>query len=50
MLKVLSGDEPENDALELLERFGDEIADMCADAADRQPSADIVKIDETDLE
>ena len=50
VLNGLSGDEPEDDALELFERFGDEILDICGDAAARQPSADIVTIDEGDLE
>ena len=50
VLKELSGDEPEDDALELFERFGDEIMDICVDAAVRQPSADVVTIDEVDLE
>lgn len=50
VLKELSGDEPEDDALELFERFNDEIADMCAEAATRQPNADVVTIDESDFE
>ena len=50
VLKELSGDEPEDDALELFERFSDEIADMCADAAEQQPKADVVTVDESDLE
>jgi len=50
VLTELSGDEPEADALELFERFGDEIMDICVDAAGRQPSADVVTIDEVDLE
>lgn len=29
VLKELSGDEPDGDALELFERFSDEIADIC---------------------
>jgi hypothetical protein len=50
VLKELSGDEPEDDALELFERFNDEIVDMCADAAARQATADVVTIDESDFE
>ena len=50
VLKELSGDEPEDDALELFERFSDEIAEMCADVAEQQPSANVVTIDEGDLE
>jgi len=50
VLKELSGDEPEDDALELFERFNDEIADMCVEAAIRQPSSNVVTIDEDDLE
>ena len=50
VLKELSGDEPEDDALELFERFSDEILDACAEAAARQPSANVVTIDEGDLE
>jgi hypothetical protein len=50
VLKELSGDEPEDDALEMFERFSDEIADICADAATQRPSANVVVIDEDDLE
>lgn len=50
VLKELSGDEPEDDALELFERFNDEISDMCADAAEQLPSANLVTIDEGDFE
>jgi hypothetical protein len=50
VLKELSGDEPEEDALEMFERFSDEIADAAADAADKQPSANVVIIDASDLE
>ena len=50
VLKELSGDEPEDDALEQFERFSEEIADMCADAAEQQSSADVITIDESDLE
>ena len=35
VLKELSGDEPEENALEMFERFSDEIADAAADAADK---------------
>ena len=53
VLKELSGDEPDepdDDALELFERFSDEIAEMCAEAASRHPNADLVTIDEGNLE
>lgn len=50
VLKELSGDEPENDALELFERFSDEILDACAEAAERRSTADLVVVTETDLE
>jgi hypothetical protein len=50
VLKELSGDEPEDDALEMFERFSDEIADICADAAEERPSANVVVVDEGDLE
>jgi hypothetical protein len=50
VLKELSGDEPEDDALELFERFSDEIIDVCAEAAMKKPSASLVVIDEGDLE
>ncbi|MDO6413555.1 DUF1488 family protein [Sphingomonas sp. BIUV-7] len=50
VLKELSGDEPEDDALEMFERFSDEIADICAEAADERPNASVVIIDENDLE
>lgn len=50
VLKELSGDEPDDDALELFERFNDEIVELCAEAAGRQPNADLVTIDEGDLE
>jgi hypothetical protein len=50
VLKALSGDEPEDDALEIFERFGDEIAEICADAAEQRPSASVITIDEGDLE
>jgi hypothetical protein len=50
LLKELSGDEPEGDALEVFERFNDEIAEMCAEAATRQRSSNVVTIDEGDFE
>ncbi|RZM10770.1 MAG: DUF1488 family protein, partial [Sphingomonas sp.] len=50
VLKELSGDEPEDDALELFERFSDEIVDVCAEAAMKKPSASLIVIDEGDLE
>ena len=50
VLKELSGDEPEDDALEMFERFSDEISEICADAALERPNANVVTIDESDLE
>lgn len=50
VLKELSGDEPEDDALEMFERFSDELVDIYAEAAMERPSADVVIIDEGDLE
>ncbi len=50
VLKELSGDEPEDDALEMFERFSDELADICLEAAAQRPSANVVVIDEGDLE
>lgn len=50
VLKELSGDEPENDALELFERFSDDILDACAEAAERRSTADLVVVTESDLE
>jgi hypothetical protein len=50
VLKELSGDEPENDALEIFERFSDEIVDVCVEAALQKPSANVVIIDEGDLQ
>ena len=50
VLKELSGDDPEHDALEMFERFSDEICDACAEAADQRRTASVVMIDETDLE
>jgi len=50
VLKELSGDEPENDALELFERFSDEIIDVCAEVLARRPVATVVVVEEHDLE
>jgi hypothetical protein len=50
VLKELSGDEPEDDALELFERFSDEILNVCADVLAKRPSATVVILDEDDLE
>jgi hypothetical protein len=50
VLKELSGDEPDTDALEVFERFSDEIIDVCVDAALQRPSATVVVVDEGDLE
>jgi hypothetical protein len=50
VLKELSGDEPEDDALELFERFSDELSDVCVEAAAQQPSASLIVISERDLE
>jgi hypothetical protein len=50
VLKELSGDEPEDDALEMFERFSDEIVDVCIEAALHKPSANVVIIDEGDLQ
>ena len=50
VLQELSGDEPDNDALELFERLSDEILDVCADVADQRPNANVVVIDDDDLE
>ena len=49
VLKELSGDDPENDALEMFERFGDEISDICVEAAGDQGNG-VVTVDENDLE
>ncbi|WP_267397733.1 MULTISPECIES: DUF1488 family protein [unclassified Sphingomonas] len=50
VLKELSGDEPEDDALELFERFSDESVDVCVEACTLRPSASIIVIAEGDLE
>jgi hypothetical protein len=50
VLKELSGDEPDEDALEMFERFGEEIADICVEAALSRPTANVVVIDADDLE
>lgn len=49
VLKELSGDEPEDDAVEMFERFSDEIIDVCEDVAAKRPGSTIV-VDEDDLE
>ena len=50
VLTELSGDEPEDDALEVFERFSDEIADFCVEMANQKPSAKLVVLDKGDLE
>lgn len=50
VLKELSGDEPEEDALELFERFSDEILDVCAELAMKLTGSNVVIVDENDLE
>lgn len=50
VLKELGGDEPDGDALEIFERFSDEIADICADPAEKRPSASVIFVDADDLE
>lgn len=50
LLKELSGDEPEDDALELFERFSDEIIEACAGAAAKRPAATSFIVNEDDLE
>ena len=50
VLTELSGDEPEDDALEIFERFSDEIADFCLELASQRPSAKLVVLDQGDLE
>jgi len=50
VLREVSGDEPDNDALELFERFSDEILDICADLAELQPAATVITVKESDLE
>jgi hypothetical protein len=49
VLVELSGDEPEDDALELFERFSDEIVGVCVEAAAQQPSASLIVITASDL-
>lgn len=46
VLKELSGDEPEDDALELFERFSGEISEVM----EKRPAATVVVVDEDDLE
>jgi hypothetical protein len=50
VLKEFSGDEPEDDALELFERFSDEILDVCADVLEKRPAATVIVVEEADLE
>jgi len=50
VLREVSGDEPDNDALELFERFSDEILDICADIAALRPTASLITVTESDLE
>lgn len=50
VLKELSGDEPEDDALELFDRYGDEIVEVCADVLEKRPAATVIVVDEDDLE
>lgn len=50
LLKELSGDEPEGDALDLFERFSDEIVEVCADVATKRPATTVFIVDEDDLE
>jgi hypothetical protein len=50
VLREVSGDEPDNDALELFERFSDEIFDICADLAELRPTANLITVTKSDLE
>jgi hypothetical protein len=50
VLKELSGDEPEDDAVELFERFSDEIIDICVDMATKGPATGVIVVTEADLE
>lgn len=50
VLREFSGDEPDNDALELFERFSGEILEVCAELAERRPTASLVTVLEDDLE
>ncbi len=50
VLKELSGDEPDNDALEIFERFSDELSEICLEKAEQRPNATVIIIDEDDLE
>ncbi|WP_380779520.1 hypothetical protein [Sphingomonas sp. R86520] len=50
VLKELSGDEPEDDGIELFNRFNDDIIDACLAALERKPSATTIVVDEDDLE
>ena len=50
VLKELSGDEPEDDGIELFNRFNDDIVDACLAAIERKPNASTIIVDEDDLE
>ena len=50
VLKELSGDEPEDDGIELFNRFNDDIVDACLAAIERKPNATTIIVDEDDLE
>ena len=50
VLKELSGDEPEDDAVELFERFSDEIIEICADMAASGDATGVIVVTESDLE
>ena len=50
VLKELSGDEPEGDAVELFERFSDEIVDICADMVTKGGATGVIVVTEADLE
>ncbi|MBE2992035.1 uncharacterized protein DUF1488 [Sphingomonas sp. PP-CE-3G-477] len=50
VLKELSGDEPEDDGIELFNRFNDDIVDACLAALERKPGASTIVVDENDLE
>ena len=50
VLKELSGDEPEGDAVELFERFSDEIVDICADMVAKGGATGVIVVTEADLE
>lgn len=50
VLREVSGDEADNDALELFERFSYEILDICADIAELRPTASLLTVAKSDLE